>query len=272
MRRLMRNRLLAGFVAVAVLVPSVVLATHTFSDVPDGKYYTAAVSWAADNGITTGTSATTFSPDASVTRAQNVTFAHRYDQNIVQPALEDIDTAIDANTTAASTAQTTADAAQTTADTAQTTADGAQTDADTAQTTADVLGDRVDAPGQRLALLQWWQDTITLGNGPYGVAFDGTHIWVANYGDGTVSKIDAASGVVAATITVGNSPSGVAFDGTHIWVANYADDTVSKIAAGTGVVAATITVGDGPWGVAFDGTHIWLTNINDGTVSKIPVG
>ena len=111
MRGLMRGRLLAGFVAVAVLVPSVVLATHTFSDVPDGTYYTAAVSWAADNGITTGTSATTFSPDASVTRAQNVTFAYRYDQNIVQPALDDIDTAIDANTTAANTAQTTADAA-----------------------------------------------------------------------------------------------------------------------------------------------------------------
>jgi hypothetical protein len=37
MRGLMRNRLLAGFVAVAVLVPSVVLATHnTFSDVPQG--------------------------------------------------------------------------------------------------------------------------------------------------------------------------------------------------------------------------------------------
>ena len=104
MRRLMRNRLLAGFVAVAVLVPSVVLATHTFADVPDGKYYTAAVEWAGDNGITTGTSATTFSPDDSVTRAQNVTFAHRYDQNVVQPALDGIDTAIDANTTAADTA------------------------------------------------------------------------------------------------------------------------------------------------------------------------
>jgi len=79
--------MLAGFVAVAVLVPSVALATHTFSDVPDGTYYTGAVEWAADNGITTGTSATTFSPDDPVTRAQNVTFAHRYDQNIVQPAL-----------------------------------------------------------------------------------------------------------------------------------------------------------------------------------------
>jgi len=90
MRRLMRGRLLVGFVAVAVLVPSVVLATHTFADVPDGTYYTAAVEWAGDTGVTSGTSATTFSPNAPVTRAQNVTFAYRYDQNVVQPALDAI--------------------------------------------------------------------------------------------------------------------------------------------------------------------------------------
>ena len=86
----MRGRLLVGFVAVAVLVPSVVLATHTFADVPDGTYYTAAVEWAGDTGVTSGTSATTFSPNAPVTRAQNVTFAYRYDQNVVQPALDAI--------------------------------------------------------------------------------------------------------------------------------------------------------------------------------------
>jgi len=64
----------------------------------------------------------------------------------------------------------------------------------------------------------------------------------------------------------------VAFDGTHIWTANSSDDTVSKIVAATGVVAATIGVGNGPMGVAFDGTHIWVTNSSDDTVSKIPVG
>jgi len=50
------------------------------------------------------------------------------------------------------------------------------------------------------------------------------------------------------------------------------DDTVSKIVAATGVVAATITVGNGPWGVAFDGTHIWTANYLGDTVSKIVAG
>ena len=126
MRGLMRGRLLVGFVAVAVLVPSVVLATHTFADVPDGTYYTEAVAWAKGNGMTTGCDGgTNFCPDRGVTRAENITFAKRYDDLVVQPALDAIDTAIDANTTAADTAQTTADTAQMTADTAQTTADAA---------------------------------------------------------------------------------------------------------------------------------------------------
>jgi DNA-binding beta-propeller fold protein YncE len=47
-----------------------------------------------------------------------------------------------------------------------------------------------------------------------------------------VLKIVAATGVVAATIDVGDVPEGVAFDGTHIWTANYGDGTVSKIVVG----------------------------------------
>ena len=83
-----------ALVVVALLVPVTAIATHTFSDVPDGTYYTDAVAWAANNGVTTGTSATTFSPDQAVTRGQNVTFAYRYDQNVVQPALTDIEAAL----------------------------------------------------------------------------------------------------------------------------------------------------------------------------------
>lgn len=49
----------------------------SFSDVPEDVWYTDAVTWAAVNGITKGTSATTFSPDMVVSRAQVVTFLYR---------------------------------------------------------------------------------------------------------------------------------------------------------------------------------------------------
>lgn len=52
---------------------------NPFRDVPSGAYYRDPVLWAAENGITTGTSATTFSPDDACTRAQVVTFLWRVD-------------------------------------------------------------------------------------------------------------------------------------------------------------------------------------------------
>ena len=48
-----------------------------FVDVPADAYYADAVAWAVENGVTAGTSANTFSPDASCTRAQMVTFLWR---------------------------------------------------------------------------------------------------------------------------------------------------------------------------------------------------
>ena len=50
---------------------------NPFTDVGTSDYYYDAVLWAVANGVTTGTSATTFSPDAPVTRAQAVTFQWR---------------------------------------------------------------------------------------------------------------------------------------------------------------------------------------------------
>ena len=50
---------------------------HNFTDVKAGSYYEQAVLWAVENSITVGTSSTTFSPDATCTRAQAVTFLYR---------------------------------------------------------------------------------------------------------------------------------------------------------------------------------------------------
>ena len=51
-----------------------------FSDVPADAYCAEAVRWAVSQGITTGTSDTTFSPDATCTRAQAMTFLYRSEQ------------------------------------------------------------------------------------------------------------------------------------------------------------------------------------------------
>lgn len=58
--------------------PQPTTASNPFRDVKSDAYYYNAVLWAVGEGITTGTSATTFSPDATCTRGQIVAFLWRY--------------------------------------------------------------------------------------------------------------------------------------------------------------------------------------------------
>ena len=57
-----------------------VTGESTFTDVPAGQWYTNAVLWAAKEGITTGTSETTFSPLTSISREQLAAFFYRFAQ------------------------------------------------------------------------------------------------------------------------------------------------------------------------------------------------
>lgn len=52
-------------------------ALSSFADVPADAYYAKAVAWAVENGITNGTTNTTFGPDETCTRAHGVTFLSR---------------------------------------------------------------------------------------------------------------------------------------------------------------------------------------------------
>ena len=66
------------------------LGSDRFEDVPEGHWADAAIGWAVDAGITSGTSDTTFTPNGTLTRAQMVTFLHRYHQQTQEHMHDDI--------------------------------------------------------------------------------------------------------------------------------------------------------------------------------------
>jgi YVTN family beta-propeller protein len=59
---------------------------------------------------------------------------------------------------------------------------------------------------------------IGVGDRPVAVAVDANAVWVANAGDGTVSRIDPETSEVVATIDVGPAPAGVAVAHGLVWV------------------------------------------------------
>ncbi len=74
----------AALLAIASVVGAFVAGSasaqrsRTFDDVPSGSYYEDAAYWAVDNAITTGCGDDKFCPDTPLTRAQMITFLHRY--------------------------------------------------------------------------------------------------------------------------------------------------------------------------------------------------
>jgi DNA-binding beta-propeller fold protein YncE len=136
-------------------------------------------------------------------------------------------------------------------------------------------------------------------NNPYGVATDGTNVYVADTLNHMIRKIVISTGVVttlAGSTTYGSSdgtgtdasfqhPDGVATDGTNVYVADSYNHTIRKIVISTGVVttlAGSTTYGssDGtgtdasfhyPDGVATDGTNLYVADTYNNTIRKIVI-
>src|SRR6266540_2589491 len=111
--------------------------------------------------------------------------------------------------------------------------------------------------------------TIQVGSGPSGVAYGGGSVWIANNLDGTVSRIDPKANRVVQVLKVGYGPNGVATGERSVWVANTAERTVSRIDPTSGKVTATISVSAGATDLAVGNGSIWVANELDGTVSRI---
>jgi len=106
---------------------------------------------------------------------------------------------------------------------------------------------------------------VKTGRDPRGIAFGEGSIWVANGGDGTVSRIDPATNK-AVVIKVGKEPNAIGVGEGGVWVVNRLSHSVSRIDPGTNTVVATIdlnapgfpstiAVGEGAVWVGVDGDY-----------------
>jgi YVTN family beta-propeller protein len=114
---------------------------------------------------------------------------------------------------------------------------------------------------------------VRVGNGPRSVAVSPSAVWVSNFHDNTVSRIDPSTDKVVATIPVGAGPdnAAAAADGT-VFVPNVTDGTVSRIDPTINEVVDTLTVGSMPYPVAFAFGDIWVPIAGGRDVARIHVG
>lgn len=114
--------------------------------------------------------------------------------------------------------------------------------------------------------------TVTTGfNMPRGIIYDGASIWVADFGDNMLKKLDSSCNILT-SVSVGTGPLYPASDGTNILVPNLNSSSVSVVRSTgglSGTVLATLTGNglNGPQQVAFDGERILVTNYFGHSVS-----
>jgi serine/threonine-protein kinase len=113
------------------------------------------------------------------------------------------------------------------------------------------------------------QDRIRVGDSPAGVGLEGDSAWVANEGDGTVTRVNLRTRRVhGGAIHVGKNPRGVATGGGSVWVANFGGGSVTRIDARSGRVRQTVPVGLGPIDIAVGQASVWVST-QDERVVKI---
>ena len=101
------------------------------------------------------------------------------------------------------------------------------------------------------------------------IAFDGTYLWNVDIAAEKIFKLDTSGNVINSFDSPGGNPFGLTFDGTYLWVTSRDDDTIYILDTDGNVIDSIDPPGDNPQGLAFDGTYIWNADSDDDMIYKL---
>jgi len=104
------------------------------------------------------------------------------------------------------------------------------------------------------------------------VAFGLGSLWIVNRAANQIVEVDPLTSQGQREITVGQAPAAIAVGTNALWVANFEDDTITRVeipGPGLPAVPTTFPVGDGPVDVAVGEGAVWVVNQLDRSVSRI---
>jgi len=115
------------------------------------------------------------------------------------------------------------------------------------------------------------------GPQPYGLAWDGTNLWVSDRTDRKIHQVGPDDGRVLFSIAFDGDLTGTAWDGGHVWQADQNSRTISRIDPGTGAIVLALKVempnGD-VTGLAYDedganGGGLWYALSRLGQIRRV---
>jgi hypothetical protein len=275
--------------------------TLPFTDVPSSNIFFCSIAQAYFSGLTAGTSATTYSPGANVTREQMAAFITRTQDSALKRSSRRAaagqwwtprDVGV-LNTTVVGTGPQYScfdgediwvanfggdSVTQVHASNGRVL--GTWTGVNNAHNTIAAAGfiyvigrenpgkiyriDPTQAPGVATLVEN------NVGAHPASITYDGLNLWTGNagtgaQGTGSITRYNIVTDT-ATTFTVGfNQPVGIVFDGTHLWVVDAGDDALHRVNLANGAVIETLPMGTIAASAipVFDGANIWVP-VNNG--------
>ena len=115
---------------------------------------------------------------------------------------------------------------------------------------------------------------VDVGSQPTELAFGAGAVWVLNFRDATISRIDPATGDVGATPAVGGTPTGIAFGADAVWVTTGFGQGSGDIGSivqfdARARIEKSIQVGNGVAAIAFGEGAVWVVDRNRELVLRI---
>jgi len=109
------------------------------------------------------------------------------------------------------------------------------------------------------------------GNYPSGLTWDGDHLWVCDFQDDKIYRLDETGKVVHSIESPAYWPSGLAFDGKYLWNSDvkgliprgdeYHEGRIFKIDPADGTILNTLAAPTpSPMGLAWDGHYLWCVD------------
>src|SRR5262249_43881486 len=109
---------------------------------------------------------------------------------------------------------------------------------------------------------------ITIANDGGDISIGTDSVWVVSLYRQKLARIDP-SGRVPATLRTPGQASGVLVTASAVWVSNYDQATVNRVDSNRNAIVATYRVGDKPRGLAEAAGSIWVANQAGNSVSRI---
>lgn len=111
---------------------------------------------------------------------------------------------------------------------------------------------------------------IAIGSPPLRIATAPEAIWVTSEPDGTLTRLDPASGdVVGEPFTLGAGISGVAVGAGSVWVADPPTGEVLRVDPDSGAVSERVDVGGSPGPIVFGAGRVWVADLDGAGLSVI---